>query len=294
MQDRAAVGGFQQVKAADLALVVAVGGDAAGIGGPLEDGRALAVGAAARDLLAAALGDGAVAEVRFAVVGELGFLAAGGVAHPEVLAAGEGDPAAVGRGTLGVGGRGGVGGSGAGVGADVAGPLHGVGDLEADCAGAVHEVELLEGESAALVGGVGGEGQRGRQASVIEGGAAGGGGRIDDDELVAGRRPAAEPEAVAIEELGHHLVAGDQLGGVPGEELLGARVGALADLLSGQRRGAQPWARQWRRARGGQGQVGGRGDKGQCGRGLRNCAKRLRHCDLGLPGVVSCRELRGG
>ena len=289
VQDRASVGGFEQVEASHLALVVAVGGDAARVGRPLEDGRAFTVGAAARDLLAAALGDRAVAEVGLAVVGELGLLAAGGVPHPQVLVAGEGDPATVGRGAFGGGGRGGAGRSVAGVGADVAGPLHRVGHLEAHGGAPVHEVEFLEGEGAALVGGVGGDGEGRREARVVEGGAAGGGGRVDDDELVAGSGAAAEPEAVAVEELGHDLVAGDEVGRVPGQELLGAGVGALRDLLGGEGGGGERGRRD-----GGKGGGGGENQQRGGGSGVQG-TKLRRHGNLsgwmtnGVAGILAGR-----
>ena len=123
VQDGAVVGGLEEVEAPHLAFVVAVRGDAARIGRPLQHGRPLATLAAHGDLRAAAFGDRAVAVVLLAVVAELDLLAALGVAHPKILVTGEGDPAAVGGGTIRNGGCGVGGGAGAGVGGDIAAPM---------------------------------------------------------------------------------------------------------------------------------------------------------------------------
>ena len=138
--------------------------------------------------------------------------------------------------------------------------------MELDGTAPVHELEFSEGEVASLVGRVGREGEGGRETGVIEGGAARGGGRIHHDELVPRRGSAAEPEAVAVEELGRDLIPRDELGRVPGQELLGAGVVALGDLLG---------------VSGGGKRQGGRGEQGQGGCREGAGAKCRRHVDLG-------------
>ena len=63
-------------------------------------------------------------------------------------------------------------------------PLDRVGQVELDGAAAVRELELAEWQFVALVGGVGGHGEGGREAGVVEGEGARGGGRVHHDELV--------------------------------------------------------------------------------------------------------------
>ena len=138
--------------------------------------------------------------------------------------------------------------------------------MELDGTAPVYEIEFREGKVASFVGRVGGEGERGREAGVVEGGAARGGGRVDHDELVPRWGAAAEPETVAVEELGRDLIPRDKLGRVPGQELLGAGVVALGDLLG---------------VSGGGKRQGGPGEQGQGGRGEGEGAKCRRHVDLG-------------
>ncbi len=166
--------GFDEVHVAVVALILLEGGDLFGIGGPEDDG------AVAVDPSGVV---GGVAKIFYAVVGELGFLAGGEVADPEVPVANEDGAVAVGRGC---------------------GVLQGVGGVgvlrRAGCAGAVAEIVLacdgdddgvaiggeFDGEKRQRVRieGVAGERtERGCEFGVIEGGLLGAGGGVDEHEL---------------------------------------------------------------------------------------------------------------
>ena len=96
---------------------------------------------------------------------------------------------------------------------------------------AVHELEVLEGQLFGHVAGVGGQGERRREAVVVEERPLHVRRRIDEGEFVSGAGVVAVPEAVrVVDPVGRDGTAGDQGRRMPVEQQFGAVV---VDVLAG-------------------------------------------------------------
>jgi hypothetical protein len=231
-------GGGNQVHFADAALVLLIGGNLTGIGGP-EEHRIIARYPAGII--------GGVTEILDAIGGELGFFAAGDVAHPQVVIANEGGGLAVGRSchtaagsapaspaptaaALSAGNRRGIGIGGAGVPFAVALPAIAP-HAERDRCRIRRKVEHLERKVRAVVLRPGSRGECRRQLVVVERRLAGAARRVHQQELGTLRRGAAIPEALIGEPRGLHCAMQHQPRGVVIHELLGAGVVCRGDGL---------------------------------------------------------------
>ncbi len=224
----------------ELAVVLLLGGDLLAVGRPLEDG---AVGMDPSGIV------GGVAEVLDAVGGELGFLAGGDVADPEVEPSNEGGALAVGAQDFGGtwaapshhAGHTGGGGVADGF-ANRCFQLAGVAfsrRVEGDRVSFGREVEGGERERVAAELGVGGGVEGSGQLGVIEERGAGLLDAVDEEEAGAGRPDRAVPELAVGCPGGGDLTADDEGVGVLAEHSDCAVVvgGGQRGALSGEGQG---------------------------------------------------------